>query len=485
MELPAPIIACRASAGVWAAVLRSNWLWPLLLLTLLPLGALVENENCVNPYFAHIILLCGINITLAVSLQLINGISGQFSLGHAGFMAIGAYLGGFATLTYSVLPADVSGDPFRSPGGVLWFGLALLVVALLAAGALWLLFILIRSSRRIHPAMPPIFMLLVILWFVIDRAIGYQLEHPAWYLLWTRGWSGLPRLLDFVIHAGMSPAARVSTWLPHSWCKPLCLLTALLIAGTFAGLSGLLVGLPTLRLRGDYLAIATLGFGEIIRVGILNTEPLGAATGLSVSIYPNAADSGAGLSAHYIFPWIFGAAVAATMVIWRLAKSAKGRAIRAVRDDEIAAAAIGIDTTHHKVIAFVIGAFFAGVAGALYAHLDGYLNTNEFAFTRSIELVVIVTIAGLGNIWWTVAVAIGLTWLPEILRDPTLFAIGKNSHKAGLFVQYCKQLGEFRMVIYSVLLIAIMLARANWPPLRAMCQRWLALVRNHPPNGAC
>src|SRR5690606_26084008 len=149
---------------------------------------------------------------------------------------------------------------------------------------------------------------------------------------------------------------------------------------------------------------------------IYNTQALGGATGLQVPTYFALNDDDVPI--RFISPWIFGAAIITIAAVWRLARSPKGRAIVAVREDEIAAAAPGIDVTHHKVLAFVVGAFFAGVAGSLFAHRDGYINTGSFEFIDSVELVVIVTIGGLGSIPGAIIAAIVLTWLPEFLRDP-------------------------------------------------------------------
>jgi branched-chain amino acid transport system permease protein len=192
-----------------------------------------------------------------------------------------------------------------------------------------------------------------------------------------------------------------------------------------AAVAGLVVGLPTLRLRGDYLAIATLGFAEIIRVVITNSGPLGRATGLT------------NIPRLTNFAWLYGGVIVTIIVVWRVARSAKGRNITAVREDEIAAAAVGIDATHHKVLAFIVGAFLAGVAGGMFAHVNTYLNPQEFGFLRSVEIVVMVTLGGLGSISGAIITAIVLTCLPELLR-------GFN---------------EWRMIVYAMLLIGMMLLR--------------------------
>jgi branched-chain amino acid transport system permease protein len=278
-----------------------------------------------NPYVLEIAILCGINIILATGLNLINGFTGQFSIGHAGFMAVG----------------------------------------------------------------------------------GYASAAFTFYL--GRSWV----------------AAHATSGIPESWLAAGCLFVALLLGGLSAALAGLLVGLPSLRLRGDYLAIVTLGFGEIIRVVLLNVEAVGAARGFAdIPNWSNLA---------WILLW-----VAATIAVcWNLVHSTHGRAFVSVREDEVAAEALGIDTTRYKVIAFVIGAFFAGVAGGLFAHHLAYLHTNSFTFVKSIEIVIMVVLGGMGSITGSVLAAIVLTVLPEALRP----------------------VKDYRMVIYSLLLIVLMLAR--------------------------
>jgi branched-chain amino acid transport system permease protein len=275
----------------------------------------------VNPYIMQIIVLCGINIMLAVSLNLINGFTGQFSIGHAGFMAIGAY-----------------------------------------------------SSAM------------------------------------------------FTLHVGVRWAAGLASWgLPAPLAQGAALLVALVLGGLMAALAGYLVGLPSLRLRGDYLAIVTLGFGEIIRVLILNVEAVGGARGLP------------GIPGWVNFFWV-GLGVAAVVLLSRhLSMSTHGRALFAIRDDEVAAESLGVDTTSYKVLAFVMGAFFAG----LFAHFLSYLNPNSFTFIRSIEVIAMVVLGGMGSISGSVLAAIVLTLMPEVLRP----------------------VKDYRMVIYSLMLIVLMITR--------------------------
>ena len=295
-------------------------------LTLGLLAALdVAIPRVLNPYYFQVLMLCGINVILAVSLNLVNGFTGQFSIGHAGFMAIGAY--GSAMLSLH--------------GGMRW------VAALTAYGV------------------------------------------PA-------------------------PLAQGSA-----------LLVALLFGGLLAAIAGWLVGLPSLRLRGDYLAIVTLGFGEIIRVIITNVNAVGAARGLP------------GIPGWASFFWVGLGVVTVVMLSLNLARSTHGRALFAIRDDEVAAEALGVDTTRYKVLAFVLGAFFAGIAGGLFAHYLSYLNPNSFTFIKSIEVIAMVVLGGLGSVSGAVLAAVILTLLPEVLRP----------------------VKEYRMILYSLMLVILMITR--------------------------
>lgn len=201
---------------------------------------------------------------------------------------------------------------------------------------------------------------------------------------------------------------------------------SLIFGGLMAALAGVLVGVPTLRLRGDYLAIATLGLGEIIRVIVLNLDFVGGARGFTdIPEYSN-------------FFWIYGLLV--VVVIWmsRMVYSLKGRAFLAVREDEVAAQSVGIHTTQYKIIAFVVGSFWAGVGGGLFAHLNTYLHTNSFGFLKSVEFIVMVVLGGMGSITGALSAAALLTILPELLRIAN----------------------EWRMIFYALLLIVMMIV---WP----------------------
>lgn len=252
-----------------------------------------------------LILIC-INVMLAVSLNLINGITGQFSIGHAGFMSIGAYVSSILTLNFD---------------------------------------------------------------------------------------------MPFVL--------------------------ALVISGLVAAFFGVLIGIPTLRLNGDYLAIATLGFGEIIRIVLLNTEYVGGASGLS------------GIPNQTTWTIMFLFTLVTIVVINNFIRSTHGRACIAIRENEIAAEAMGINTTLYKVIAFSLGALFAGIAGGLSAHKFYVINPGSFNFLKSFEILVMVVLGGLGSTSGAIVGAIVLTVLFTVLQEYP----------------------ELRMIIYSAILILMMIFR--------------------------
>ena len=205
----------------------------------------------------------------------------------------------------------------------------------------------------------------------------------------------------------------------------LLFLGALVAGGLGAALAGLLVGVPSLRLKGDYLALVTLGFGEIIRVIFQNVEFLGGALGLN------------GIPAYTTIFWVLAFVALAVFTVTCLVNSTYGRGFIATKDDEVASEAVGLNTTRYKIVAFVVGAFFAGAAGGLYGHFKMTITPTGFDFTKSIEIVVMVILGGMGNTLGVILAAILLTLLPEVLRP----------------------IAEYRMIIYSLLLIILMILR--------------------------
>lgn len=199
---------------------------------------------------------------------------------------------------------------------------------------------------------------------------------------------------------------------------------ALLIGGIAAAAAGLIIGLPSLRLKGDYLAIATLGFGEIVRIIFLNTDYVGGASGMQVSHMSD-------------WPWVFSCVLITVIVIANFTNSTHGRACIAIRENEIAADAMGINTTYYKVAAFMIGSFFAGIAGGLFAHNFYIIQPTNFGFLKSFDILIFVVLGGLGSMSGAVIAAVLLTIISAFLQEYP----------------------ETRMIIYSLVLIIMMLYR--------------------------
>ena len=214
---------------------------------------------------------------------------------------------------------------------------------------------------------------------------------------------------------------------------------SIVLAGVMAAVFGVIIGVPALRLRGDYLAIITLGFGEIIRVIILACDFTGGAKGLRgiPTILPKGSDATSLALAKYSY--VFWLAVITVVVIWAFVRSRHGRAVIAIREDEIAAEASGIHTTYYKLFAFVMAAFFAGVAGSVYAHHIGVLDPGKFNFDYSVEILLMAVLGGLGSITGSIIAVVALTILPEFLRG----------------------FEDYRMLIYAVILIIVMLFKPS------------------------
>lgn len=224
--------------------------------------------------------------------------------------------------------------------------------------------------------------------------------------------------------------------LPFAWS----LAIALVAAGLMAAVFGFLIGMPALRLKGDYLAIITLGFGEIIRVIIENLSITGGSAGLSrITRMSRAFSDNSKFSSAIQFGIVFWVMVIVVTGIFTLGRSRHGRAIISIRENEVAAEATGIPTTYYKLLAFTLAAFFAGIAGGLYAHQIGLLTPRYFDFNKSIEFLVMVVLGGMGSITGSIVSAAVLVTLPEILRE---FA-------------------NWRMVIYSLALILMMIFRPS------------------------
>lgn len=289
---------------------KVNLVWTAIILAIFALFALLMQTRVINSYYESVLFTICINIILAVSLNLVIGICGQFSLGHAGFMAIGAYSAG-----------------------------------------------------------------------VVSKMIpGY-------------GGMFLGILAGFAISA----------------------------------VAALIVSIPTLRLRGDYLAIATLGFGEIIRILIMNMKITNGAAGLT------------GIPQLTTWPLLYAATVISVIICTNFMRSAQGRACIAIREDEIAAEAMGINTTKYKVMAFVVGAILASLAGSLFANYFFVLNPNQFTFNKSIDILVMVVFGGMGSMSASVLAAILI----------------------GLLNMYLQQFTDLRMIIYGAALVLMMIFKPS------------------------
>ncbi len=276
---------------------------------------LLLNSGLLNRQYTSLLVPIAINVMLAVSLNLVTGFLGELSLGHAGFMSIGAYTGALISLNLG--------------------------------------------------------------------------------------------------KTGILP-------------EPVAFAAAVLCGGIVAAVFGFLIGVPVLRLRGDYLAITTLAFGEIIKSVINSMKITNGAKGLNkIPLYSN----------YKNYTVVFILMVITVLAISNLMRSRDGRAITAIRDNDIAAESIGIKISHYKVKAFAISAFFAGVAGVLYAHNVGILKPGTFDYNKSIEILVIVVLGGMGSITGSVIAAVILTILPELLRGAD----------------------NMRMLLYAIVLIAMMI----------------------------
>jgi len=282
---------------------KKNILTSAMVLAVYLIVYLLMNAGIIDSYLFLNIVSIGINIILAVSLNLITGFTGQFSLGHAAFMSIGAYASGILTAKM--------GMPF---------------------------------------------------------------------------------------------------------------IVGILGAALAAALAGILIGVPTLRLKGDYLAIATLGFGEIVRIVGLNWKYVGGAMGLN------------DIPRYTTWTWLFGIIVLTVVVISNFLSSYHGRAVISIKEDEIASTSMGVNTSYYKVLVFTIGALFAGIAGALYANYFYFIRPDSFGFMKSVDILVIVVLGGLGSLRGSIISAIVLSLVSVSLQG----------------------IPELRMVIYAVLLFIMM-----------------------------
>ncbi len=284
---------------------KGFWLFIILSIVVYGIGQYLFTTGILDQFYNNMLIFMVINIILASSLHLVIGITGQFSIGHAGFLAVGAYISAIFTMKLQM--------PFS---------------------------------------------------------------------------------------------------------------VALIAGGLVAALAGLIVGIPSLRLKGDYLAIATLGFGEIIRIVFLNFEYVGGAAGMQVS---------------HLTTWTYAfvCLIITLIIIMNFTNSRHGLACISIRENEIAADAMGINTTFYKVVAFALGSFLAGIAGGLFSHNFYIIQPTNFGFLKSFDILIFVVLGGLGSLSGSVIAAILLTIVSTFLQDYP----------------------ETRMIIYSLVLVIIMLYR--------------------------
>lgn len=294
---------------------------------------ILVSSGILSRHYQSLLVPIGVNIILAVSLNLTVGFLGELTLGHAGFMSVGAY-----------------------------------------AGCL----------------------------FVLKMNLPTYIEFPL----------------------------------------------ALIIGGIVAALFGIIIGIPALRLKGDYLAIVTLAFGEIIRSIFTNLQITGGAGGLKK--IPK--------TANYTIAFIV--VIITIIVISNLVKSRHGRAICSIRDNVIASESVGINVVYHKLLAFVVAAFFAGVAGVLYGHNLGILKPDTFDFNKSIEILLIVVLGGMGSIRGSIISATIITILPEVLRG----------------------LADYRMLIYAIVLIVMMIFNES-PQFKELKEKLLSQLQRNKRKG--
>jgi len=370
----------------------------------------------ITPYWYSVIQLAAITAVSALGLNLIYGFNGQFSLGHVGFYAIGAY--GSALITKDFV-GKWSGGQFSALSWIMAGQAGILVVLFVAQG------IRLGAIRKALRA-------------ALD---SFMKGHEAWTLVTLVSLA----LVAFALAVGVA-----FTWalqrgflfllenaivaLPETAAQGIIFLLGLLNGGTMAALIAYLVGLPLLRLSSDYFGIATLGFAIMVYTALQNSD--------MVIATMKGARGMVAIPRWTTWAWVYVALGLSVIVMRNLIWSSQGRAIMSVREDETAAKLMGIDIAQQKAIAFAIGGFFAGLAGGLYAHLFGFLHPSSFNFIKGFDPLIIIVFGGLGSMTGTIVAS-------------ALFALVIE----GLRVVLPQGFEDWRFVIYPVLLLIIMLVR--------------------------
>jgi len=369
----------------------------------------------ITPYVYIVTELAGIAAISALGLNLIYGFNGQFSLGHIGFYAIGAYSSALITKDFV---SRWSGGQFTAFSWLL-AGIICMVLVLQSFKWLHLGSMRKRLVNNLSYLKPYEQMILVAIVMIAIAAVILATGAAAAWLLQK----GLNIVLSVTIPA-----------LPAVVSKNLMLLLGLLTGASLAALVAYLVGLPLLRLSSDYFGIATLGFAIVVYTLLQNSDLViatmkGARGMVEIPRWTN-------------WTWVFLLLLVSVIVMRNLIHSSHGRAILSVREDNVAAKAMGIDTTQSKVLAFTIGGFYAGIAGGLYAHLQGFLHPSTFDFVRGFDPLIIIVFGGLGSMTGTLVAS-------------ALFSIIIE----GLRVILPQGFEDWRFVIYPILLLIIMLLR--------------------------
>ncbi len=350
-------------------------------------------------YYSTILRIGAVMAIVSLGLNLIYGFNGQFSLGQWGFYAIGAYAA--ADLTYRWKLHDASGVA------------VLLMVVLFVGLALWGLGKLLSKVRGLD----------------ILSAFGLYLV-----VVFAAAYLGVR--VGAVLTGPLTAALSA---LPEALASQIVFFVAVILGGVVAGEVAYLFGLPVLTLGSDYFGIATLGFTIIVKVLLDNSDTMFGFEEMK------GARGMIGIPHQTTWAWVFIFLLVVVVITRNLLHSSEGRAMISVREDEIAAKAMGIDVARYKNLAFVVGSVFAGVAGALYAHINGFLHPNNFNFIRSFDPMIIIVFGGLGSVTGTLTAAFGWAILLEgVLR---------------LFLP--DGFETWRFVVYPLLLLIMMLLRPS------------------------
>lgn len=356
------------------------------------------STQILNSFWNTIIRIGGVMAIVSIGLNLIYGFNGQFSLGQWGFYAIGAYAAADVTYRWSI---NKSAD-----------GLVVLLLATTLSGfaILWLR----KKLANIRG---------------LDPLSAFTIYLAATIIMSALGWW---------IGVAVTPVVTGAlNLLPAAVAMQIVFVIAVLLGAVMAAEISFLFGLPILSLGSDYFGIATLGFSIIIKILLDNSDTL---LGF---VEMKGARGMVGIPKETSLFWVFFFLVIAVVVVRNLLRSSYGRAVISVREDEIAAKAMGIDIAEYKILAFVLGSFFAGLAGGLYAHINGFLHPNTFNFIKSFDPMIIIVFGGLGSITGTVFAAFAWALILEgVLR---------------LFLP--QGFETWRFVVYPLLLLVTMLLR--------------------------